>query len=649
MNRNFISIIVNSELNYMSCLKSEFTRTKNNVFFDDNHKAEVKICEEKYKNATETYTEVKNCSDKEFELNQISSAFVEIENKGKLNWYDENKYIVHFCRCAWLGEGQWQTSSLRDLGLYQTYDMHQHNNYIAFSSRGSQTTARYYPLIMIEDKECGEIHFFEINSSSSWYIEICMGYDEKNEETLYVFLSGGCEKNDGWYKKVLPGETYRSKSAVYGTVCGGFEEAVEELTQYKRTNKSAYHSGLPVIFNDYMNCLWAMPNYEKEIKLIEAASDAGVEIYCFDSGWQKTLIDDSVRNIGDWEIADNRFSPHDFKYLIDYVKSKGMLVGAWLEVEGIHIETASYPKYKKLTRRGNVIGCTRAFLDFRCKEVRDKIESVFDKLYALGIRYIKNDYNQTIGIGADDSDSLSEGLRENQETFLEFIDYIKNKYTDLIIENCGSGGMRCDNETLSHFDLQSTSDQEVYTCNPSIICGILACVPPEKAGNWSYPYPVRFNDRNEYKVFDDDYSDGKQTVFNMINSMMGRIILSGRIDECDEYNMHQIKTAISVYKSIREDYENSYPIYPDGTFRIGDRGIFTVGLLNKKKKAAYIAVWKINTNKSRLDIDLSKYGNVVTVERLYPDNDDYSFTVDQNTITASFPTGNCAVLFRVEF
>ena len=57
MNKNFISIIVNSEQNHMSCLKSGFIPKSNNTFFDDKHKAEVKIHEENFKNVTETYTE----------------------------------------------------------------------------------------------------------------------------------------------------------------------------------------------------------------------------------------------------------------------------------------------------------------------------------------------------------------------------------------------------------------------------------------------------------------------------------------------------------------------------------------------------------------------------------------------------------------
>ncbi len=52
-----------------------------------------------------------------------------------------------------------------------------------------------------------------------------------------------------------------------------------------------------------------------------------------------------------------------------------------------------------------------------------------------------------------------------------------------MIENCNSGAMRCDFGALSHFHLQSTSDQEYYDRYPSIVQGMSALMPPERAGN----------------------------------------------------------------------------------------------------------------------------------------------------------------------
>ena len=650
-NKNHFSLIKNSEETHVSCLKT-VTVKDNDVFYTEDKTVQLSHHIKNVCDSVECYTSVKNVSDESIDINQLSSVFVEIKNDGALKWYDEDKYKIHFCQSAWLGEGQWNSSTLDNLGMYQVYDDHQHRNYAAIFSKGSWSTSLYYPLVMVEDLELHKTHYFEIKSSSSWYIEFCIEYNENNEETLYVFASDSCEKNDSWNKELLPGESYQTATTVYGTVDGGFEEAVKRLIDYKRADsKVRFDNNVPpVCFNDYMNCCWAMPSYENTTALVDKAAELGVEVFCIDSGWQVSLLDDTFKCIGDWAVSKSKFSPKSFKDIIDYINAKGMKCGAWLEIEGVMEGAKAYVELDKyiLKRRGHIIGKPRSFYDFRTEFIQNKMEKVFDMLYDMGIRYIKNDYNQSLGIGCDGDDSFSVIMRENLIAFCKFIDKIQKKYPDLIIENCGSGGMRCDSETLSHFHLQSTSDQEVYTCNPSIICGSLSYMPVEKAGVWTYPYPVRYNDRMEYKVFEDDYSDGHQTAFNMVNSMMGLMYMSGRIDVADELNRCLIKDAISVYKEIRKDYTSAYPIYPTGTFRMKEKGIFTLGLYVPEKKTAYIAVWKINTDKSELTVDLSKYGDIKNAEKLYPELNDYKLTYSGKDIRVEFPEGNCAMLTKIE-
>jgi alpha-galactosidase len=135
----------------------------------------------------------------------------------------------------------------------------------------------------------------------------------------------------------------------------------------------------------------------------------------------------------------------------------------------------------------------------------------------------------------------------------------------------------------------------------------------------------------------------------MVSSMMGLIYLSGRIDVADELNTRLIKDAISIYKDIRGDYTSAYPIYPTGTFRIKDKGIFTVGLYVPEKNIAYIGIWKINTDKSEITVDLSKYGNVKKAQKIYPELSGYTLTYSGNNIKAEFPEGNCAMFTKIEF
>ncbi|NDO18589.1 leucine-rich repeat protein [Lachnospiraceae bacterium MD329] len=122
-----------------------------------------------------------------------------------------------------------------------------------------------------------------------------------------------------------------------------------------------------------------------------------------------------------------------------------------------------------LRRNGVIIGGNRAFLDFRCEEVRNYTMDAVDCLYSMGVRYIKNDYNHNLCIGCDGADSLSQGLAEHRAEFLRFIEQVKKKYPDMIIESCSSGAMRADYGFIKYMDLQSVSDHEIYYNNPSIM------------------------------------------------------------------------------------------------------------------------------------------------------------------------------------
>ena len=74
----------------------------------------------------------------------------------------------------------------------------------------------------------------------------------------------------------------------------------------------------PAAFNDYMNCLWALPNREKLIPLIDAAAESGAELFCMDDGWQ-------LDSLGTWSINDEKYGEDGLSGIVKYIQSKGVL------------------------------------------------------------------------------------------------------------------------------------------------------------------------------------------------------------------------------------------------------------------------------------------------------------------------------------
>src|SRR5206468_2078378 len=104
------------------------------------------------------------------------------------------------------------------------------------------------------------------------------------------------------------------------------------LTRYRRVIRrpNADNEKLPIIFNDYMNCLMADATTEKLRPLIHAAADVGAEYFCIDAGW---YADGSWwPTVGEWLPSQQRF-PGGIREPLDLIRQRGMIPGLWLELE----------------------------------------------------------------------------------------------------------------------------------------------------------------------------------------------------------------------------------------------------------------------------------------------------------------------------
>jgi len=528
---------------------------------------------------------------------------------------------IHLLNFAWQGEAQWASFTPYELGLYPVATHSFSHIDKTISNTGSWSTHKYYPIILIEDKTDKKVWYFELESSANWSFELGT-FGENGIFSLTIDCSACSENNNGFYKVLNPNESYKTPTVLYG-ISDSFDNAIISLLKYKRAHGKKLTS-LPVCFNDYMNCLWAMPSREKLLPLIDAAASVGAELFCIDDGW--FIRDGEGTDFGDWIENDEIFGEGGLKGIIEYIKQKGMTAGIWFELETA-FSFASVSKIAPdaiLTRCGLPIGRERQFLNFSSKAVTDYLYSRVKHLYDMGIRYIKNDYNHSTGIGCDGDDSFASALMENNNRFFEFIDKLMADMPDLTIENCGSGAMRCDNNTLKHFHLQSTSDQEIFTNNPSIVRGMQGCMPPEKMGIWSYPFPAVYKYRlNFEEAYTEEYmremADGEQTVYNMACAFFGIMTLSGHIEKCDDYNLSLIKKGIEAYKADRDFILNALPIFIGEQQKLFTKGYSILALKNDKK--IRIGIFK-NGGEDSISFEIPQEFSGKKIHEIYPCKDD---------------------------
>ena len=189
---------------------------------------------------------------------------------------------------------------------------------------------------LVENTELGVTWFWQIEHNGTWHWELANTQDK----AVYAYVGGPDELHGHAWKNLQPGETYTTVPAAVGCVRGGFDQAVDALTRYRRTaclRPRADTHNLPVIYNDYMNSLEGDPTTAKELPLIEAAAAAGCEYFVIDAGWYAELNEDWWGSVGAWQPSKSRF-PGGLQEVLDRIRAKGMVPGLWLEPEviGIH-------------------------------------------------------------------------------------------------------------------------------------------------------------------------------------------------------------------------------------------------------------------------------------------------------------------------
>ena len=568
-----------------------------------------------------SWTTVKNVSDALIGLEYVSSfAYTGFDN-GAIPTDDKMRLMIP--HNSWERELQWREYSLPELGISRTNPAS--TKRIQIKNLGSWSTKEYIPMAAITNTETSNTLMWQIEHNGSWLWEL-----GDTENKLYLRLSGPEEREGHFWHELIPGESFETARAAVA-VGSDFDSALCEMIKYRRTiaRRDGADAALPIIFNDYMNCLGGDPNEEKELAMVDRAANAGSEVYVIDAGWYAdgTWWD----TVGEWIECGWRF-PRGLKYVLDYIKSKDMIPGIWLEPEVMGINCPLAKEFEDecfFMRHGKrIIINGRYQLDYRNPKVHDYMMSVFDRLIAdYGVGYFKLDYNIEIGTGTEvGSDSFGDGLLGHNRAYLAFIDELCAKYPALILENCSSGGMRMEYASLSHSHLQSTSDQTNYLHYSHIAAAAPTAVLPEQAAVWSYPKAS-------------DSLDG--VIMNMVNSMPLRVHLSGEIALLSEEQLALVNEGIAVMKSIRRDTDTSIPFYPCGIPTYSDK-LFCVAY--KCRNCVRIAAWRLDTEDDTLCF--GTYGSSAKV--LYPSCFDGEVRLDANQLSIKLPRENTAVFIEVK-
>lgn len=512
-------------------------------------------------------------------LQTLASLSLGYLNRGHEQWWKE--YDVVIANSTNFREAQWKSFDPADLGMddcgSSDFNLPGTRAHIVKSNLGTFSSCGSLPMGALSRRDGTQCYMWQIEHSGSWFWEL-----GNILSGLYVIAGGPTEQHHHWTKALKPSETFVGVSTALAVVDGPTEAAFAPFTQYRRRIRRKHEDNevLPVIFNDYMNCLEGDPDEQKVLALVEPARLTGAEYFCIDAGWYDNGIGSGWwESVGEWQPSTTRF-PGGLKFVLDTIRSAGMKPGLWLEPEVMGVKSDAVeelPDDAYFQDKGHrVVEMGRYQLDFRHPAVIIRMNGIVDNLVNnLGVEYFKFDYNIDVTQGTDvHASSAGDGMLEHRRAYMDWVNGIYDRFPSLIIESCSSGGQRLDWHTLATHSIQSTSDQTDPRYYPPISAGVLTVLPPEQSASWAYPQHHYSNDLN---------------ALCMVNSMMGRLYISGRIDLLSAAQMALVAEASDVWKSIRAQIKTALPVWPIG-LHAWRQDWLVLGL--QAEGVLYLAVWR---------------------------------------------------------
>lgn len=438
---------------------------------------------------------------------------------------ETDRLKLHRAKSWWSAEGRIVTDVLEEMHFERSWSGHG-TRVEKFGQIGSLPVRNYFPFAAIEDEAVGVTWAFQVGCASSWQMELRRFGDG-------VALTGGVADHDfgHWSKTLRPGETLATPIAFLTVGVGGPDAVSQRLLDLHSTCDLAEGDGLPVVFNEFCTT-WGNPNEGNIARIVDIIRGRGVDYFVIDCGWFGA--GNWERDIGDWTLNESMF-PSGLAATVKRICDAGMKPGIWFEAENCGPGSLMSTRHDFLLKRyGTPIFTTRYYLDMNKPEVRAYLkERVVDFLNRYGFRYVKIDYNETIGVGCDHPDGLGEGLRSNMLASQDFFAQLRREVPGLAIENCASGGHRLEPSMMELCDMASFSDAHECVHIPIIAANLHRLIAPSKSQIWAV---LRKTDTI------------RRINYSLVNTLLGVMCISGDVYDLSEEQWAWTDRAITFYK-----------------------------------------------------------------------------------------------------
>ena len=289
-----------------------------------------------------------------------------------------------------------------------------------------------------------------------------------DDTDYHYFFAGINEDNSEYHLK--KGETFKTPALALSYSEKGLSGVSRNFHKWGRKYKLMHGDKERKILLNSWEGVYFDINQQGMDQMMKDIASMGGELFVMDDGWFGEKYPRKTDNcaLGDW-VVDRQKLPEGIEGLLRDAKKNGVKFGIWIEPEMANTTSELYEKHPdwivKAPKRDAVLGRggTQVVLDLSNPKVQDFVFSIVDNLMSKypEIDYIKWDANMPI------MNHGSQYLTMQDQSHL-YIDYhrgfeqvcqrIRQKYPDVTIQACASGGGRANWGVLPWFDEFWVSD-----------------------------------------------------------------------------------------------------------------------------------------------------------------------------------------------
>ncbi len=411
--------------------------------------------------------------------------------------------------------------------------------------------------------------------------------DTDNSNNHYFFA--GINEEDSHYN-LSAGETFTTPELALTYSKEGTGGVSRSFHSWARNHKLAHGDKERKVLLNSWEGVYFKVNEREMSNMMKNISEMGGELFVMDDGWfgVKYPRDNSKAGLGDWTV-DTRKLPKGINGLLKEAKKNKIDFGIWIEPEMVNSKSELFEKHPeyiiKPDHRDPLYGRggTQLVLDMANPAVQDIVFNIVDTLLTKypEIDYIKWDANMDIknhGSQYLTSDNQNHLFIDYHKGLVKTFDRIRDKYPDVTIQACASGGARANYGILPWFDEFWVSDntdalQRIYMqwgasyFFPAIAMASHISASPNHQTQRIIPIKYRTD-----------------------VAMSGRLGMEIQPDEMTDAEKAQTKKAIAEYKEIR-------PVVQFGDlYRLqspyDEKGVASLMYVDKKKDNAVFYWWK---------------------------------------------------------